>query len=116
MQRYFVIKSSNDCFVVIDWEDRTIFSSKILKDCLNVQNNLNNSQNKQTLHKESLESILVELVRNQNTDMWRLEPDGFQGASLLDENEKVVVQHVSAEVAVELLRLARKIRYPKDSK
>lgn len=115
MQRYFVIKSSNDCYVVIDEQDSTVYSSKILKDCLNVQNNLNRNRHNYILYKQSLEAILVELVRDQNTDMWRVEPDGFQGASLLDENEKVVVQHVSAEVAVELLRMARDIRYSKDS-
>jgi hypothetical protein len=111
MQRFFVINSRGDnCFRVINDEDATIFESTILKECLNVKNNLERSESSDSFQDTALEALVIGYVKNQNPDLWRIEPDSFGGVMLIDENGKVIVEFVTLDTASGIVEFAKKLQ------
>jgi hypothetical protein len=108
MQKYFIIKSTFDNkFVILDYEDKGVFASQLLSDCIRVKNNLEKSNAKNG--NATIDAMLSERVRSQDVESWDIIPDGYNGSTLLDDEGIPVVQHVSFEMAFDLLQRARSL-------
>jgi len=106
MQKYFIIKSTFDNkFVILDSEDKGVFASQLLSDCIRVKQNLERDNSKSGNAK--IDAMLSERVRNQDVASWDIIPDGYNGSTLIDDEGIPVVQHVSFEMAFDLLERAR---------
>ncbi len=105
MQKYFIIKSTSGKFVILDSEDTSVFASQLLTDCIRVKQNLERDNAKNG--NATIDAMLSERARSQDISSWDIVPDGYNGSTLLDDEGIPVVQHVSFEIAFNLLERAR---------